>query len=235
MPARACVWRAVHVGACVRVRTAWWLVGRRNDIDEEFRHVQARLKQSAGDLLAVELRSRFPFKTDALLRPMVAARMDDVEPLLEEEVHGIVTYMYNEGDAGDILRAIHDLRCGGASSCFPPLPPSLPSSSRFATSVCPPALCCTGGRTLSSRIRQTITALAPAWAVAAALALSVSHRAVAESTGPDGYGVLFYSQFIKVHGSVSALCVGPCVCSLPTVLGTPSRELLLLSLLLFVV
>ena len=88
------------------------LHSRSNDIDEEFRHVQSRLKQSSADLLVVQVKARYPHKPDAFLRDVVSRRLQDGEPMTEDEVNGIVTYMYNEHDADAILGQLHDIRCG---------------------------------------------------------------------------------------------------------------------------
>jgi hypothetical protein len=72
--------------------------------------VQARLKQSSADLLVVQVKARFPFKTDAFLRDIVTRRLQDEEPMTEDEVNGIVTYMYNDTDAHAILGSVHEIR-----------------------------------------------------------------------------------------------------------------------------
>ncbi len=74
--------------------------------------MQSRLKQSSADLLVVQVKARYPHKPDAFLRDVVSRRLQDGEPMTEDEVNGIVTYMYNEHDADAILGQLHDIRCG---------------------------------------------------------------------------------------------------------------------------
>jgi hypothetical protein len=79
----------------------------RNEIDEEFRHVQKQLKDTVRELLRVYLRSLHPNKTEGEISDVLKKRM--AGDLSEEEWVDIVKYMYNQEDATAIAIKIKDL------------------------------------------------------------------------------------------------------------------------------
>jgi len=78
-----------------------------NKIDEEFRFVQQRLKETVKELLRVYLKGKFPRKTDDGINEMLDTRLNGF--VYEEEWSDIVKYMYNRDDAVNLTVMITDL------------------------------------------------------------------------------------------------------------------------------
>merc|ERR1740117_1688431 len=78
-----------------------------NKIDEEFRFVQQRLKETVKELLRVYLKGKFPRKTDDGINEMLDTRLNG--HVYEEEWSDIVKYMYNRDDAVNLTVMITDL------------------------------------------------------------------------------------------------------------------------------
>lgn len=77
----------------------------KNECDEEFRFVQLQVKKTASELLRINLRNKFPFKSAADIGEMVNERMAGF--LTEDEWNEIVRFMYNENDAEFIIEQLY--------------------------------------------------------------------------------------------------------------------------------
>jgi hypothetical protein len=88
----------------------------RNEIDEEFRFVQAQLKQTVVELLRVYLKGTHPLKTDKALSELVARKTRGF--VVKEEWIDIIKYMYNRQDSLTRIVAIRE-----AIKAHPEAPP----------------------------------------------------------------------------------------------------------------
>jgi Ca2+-binding EF-hand superfamily protein len=79
----------------------------RNEVEEEFRHVQTRLRETVVDVLRVFLKGKNPRKTDGDIDDMLAARMQTVVAV--DEWTEVVNYLYEPDDAA-ALSGIVDAR-----------------------------------------------------------------------------------------------------------------------------
>ena len=79
----------------------------RNEIDEEFRFVQAQLKQTVDELLRVYLKGKYPLKADREISRMLQQRQRG--EVHEEEWSDIIKYMYNHKDALSLIVMVKDL------------------------------------------------------------------------------------------------------------------------------
>ena len=75
-----------------------------NRIDEEFRLVQDRLKDTVSELLRVYLKGKFPRKTDDAISKMLKIRLEGY--VYQEEWIDIVKYMYNREDSLNLVTLI---------------------------------------------------------------------------------------------------------------------------------
>ena len=75
-----------------------------NRIDEEFRLVQDRLKDTVSELLRVYLKGKFPRKTDDAISKMLKIRLEG--RVYQEEWIDIVKYMYNREDSLNLVTLI---------------------------------------------------------------------------------------------------------------------------------
>lgn len=80
----------------------------KNEIEEEFRFVQLQLKKTVNELLKVNLRTKFPLKSNADVADMVNERISGY--LNEDEWVDIIKFMYNEQDSLEIIEEIYQLR-----------------------------------------------------------------------------------------------------------------------------
>ena len=80
----------------------------KNEIEEEFRFVQLQLKKTVNELLKVNLRTKFPLKSNANVADMVQERISGY--LNEDEWVDIIKFMYNEQDSLEIIDEIYQLR-----------------------------------------------------------------------------------------------------------------------------
>lgn len=76
----------------------------RNEIDEEFRHVQDQLQQTVAELLRVYIRGKHPLKRDDEVNSIVSKKMSGI--LTEEEWVDVVKYMYNQEDSIAIIMQV---------------------------------------------------------------------------------------------------------------------------------
>lgn len=79
----------------------------RNEVDEEFRHVQHQLRESVQALLTVYMQGKHPLKSDEAVKTMVTERMSGF--VFEEEWVDIIKYMYNSEDALVLIVRIRDI------------------------------------------------------------------------------------------------------------------------------
>jgi hypothetical protein len=144
--------RANGCAACVRPRlfTRWsccCCMLFRNDVDEEFRLSQSRLKASVENLLEAQLRTRFPLKTGDVIRRLLARRLQVLVPcvasvtsstlrslwcsravsrwctvlqgqLSEEEWVSIVTYLYGPQDVLSVIVLVRERIGEGYAWCM---------------------------------------------------------------------------------------------------------------------
>jgi len=75
-----------------------------NRIDEEFRFVQQRLKDTVSELLRVYLKGKFPRKTDDAINNLLRQKTKGF--VIEEEWADIVKYMYNREDSVNLVALI---------------------------------------------------------------------------------------------------------------------------------
>ena len=75
--------------------------------DEEFRQVQAQLKETSRHLLLLQLRERNPLKSASDIETLVQGKING--QLVEEEWVYIVSYMYNEADVQEILASLGEI------------------------------------------------------------------------------------------------------------------------------
>jgi len=78
-----------------------------NVIDEEFRFVQQRLKETVTELLRVYLKGKYPRKTDDAISELLNVRLKG--NVYEEEWVDIVKYMYNREDSLNLTVMVKDL------------------------------------------------------------------------------------------------------------------------------
>lgn len=80
----------------------------RNECDEEFRFVQVQVKKTAGELLRMNLKNKFPLKSAADINDIASEKIAGF--LNEEEWTEIVRFMYNDLDAEFIIEQLYNLR-----------------------------------------------------------------------------------------------------------------------------
>ncbi|CAD2217429.1 hypothetical protein, conserved [Angomonas deanei] len=93
----------------------------RNEIEEEFRFVQMKLRETAEELLLQQLKGRHPLKSDVELGRLLEKKKE--KGLREEEWTYIVEYLYNADDAASLSSVVrkqlflsHSSRPSGAKS-----------------------------------------------------------------------------------------------------------------------
>jgi len=77
-----------------------------NRIDEEFRFVQQRLKETVQELLRVYLKGKYPRKTDDAINELLDLRLNGY--VYAEEWEDIVKYMYNKEDSQTLMSLIEN-------------------------------------------------------------------------------------------------------------------------------
>ena len=87
----------------------------RNELEEDSRIVLQRVKTTITDLLTYFLKSKFPLKSSAEIKEVVAQKSQGF--LLEDEWKGIVYYVYQKDDAANLENRILDfIRKKGSSN-----------------------------------------------------------------------------------------------------------------------
>jgi Ca2+-binding EF-hand superfamily protein len=80
----------------------------KNEIEEEFRFIQVQLKKTVNELLKVNLRNKFPLKSNSDILEMMTEKTNGF--LNEDEWVEIIRFMYNEQDSNEIIEEIYQLR-----------------------------------------------------------------------------------------------------------------------------
>lgn len=76
----------------------------RNEVDEEFRFVQAELKSAINDMLKMHIKTKMPYKSVAEVNDILAKKING--DVAYEECEDLVRYLYNKADANEILRKL---------------------------------------------------------------------------------------------------------------------------------
>eukprot|EP01017_Pseudomicrothorax_dubius_P047767 TRINITY_DN8610_c0_g4_i5.p1 TRINITY_DN8610_c0_g4~~TRINITY_DN8610_c0_g4_i5.p1 ORF type:complete len:578 (+),score=137.76 TRINITY_DN8610_c0_g4_i5:59-1792(+) len=76
----------------------------KNECDEEFRFVQAQVKNTITELLKMHLKGKYPLKHATEIKDMLNSKISS--SILEEEAIDIVRYMYNKDDAAYIIERL---------------------------------------------------------------------------------------------------------------------------------
>eukprot|EP01028_Stygiella_incarcerata_P011364 TRINITY_DN640_c0_g1_i1.p1 TRINITY_DN640_c0_g1~~TRINITY_DN640_c0_g1_i1.p1 ORF type:complete len:822 (-),score=313.57 TRINITY_DN640_c0_g1_i1:462-2927(-) len=78
----------------------------RNEIDEEFRFVQAQLKETVMELLRVYLKGKYRMRRDDEIQTALERKMKQY--LVEDEWVDVIKYMYNQEDSVNIIVRVKD-------------------------------------------------------------------------------------------------------------------------------
>ena len=79
----------------------------RNEVDEEFRFVQAELKATINDLLKMHIKTKMPFKSASEINEALNKKV--AGQLTYQECQDLVKYLYNKEDADTILLTLEPL------------------------------------------------------------------------------------------------------------------------------